>query len=89
MCGHFKVFLSKRLIFLSLFFVFVLGIVCVFTITNLYAQSSGVFNGSVRLGFDNRTCTSAIEGGIRYNSSAGSSGALQYCDGLSWKNWGE
>ena len=74
MCGHFKVFLSKRFMFLSLYLVLVSGIVCVAVAKPSHAQSSSAFNGGVKLDYDSRSCTSAIEGSIRYSSSAGSGG---------------
>lgn len=49
-------------------------------------ETSGSFTeGSIKIGYDNRTCNSALEGSLRYNSAASS---VEVCDGLSWQTWG-
>lgn len=53
------------------------------TATIAYAQASAVMtSGSVQVGYDNRACTPAIEGAIRYNSRADLSGLDAPSDGL-------
>ena len=53
----------------------------------LYAQetSGGFTEGSIRIGFDSRTCDAVLEGSIRYDSAASK---IQVCDSVSWNDWG-
>lgn len=52
-------------------------------------ESSGSFtDGSVQVGFDNRTCVASLEGAIRYNSGGGSGGKIEFCsDGSGSYDW--
>lgn len=43
--------------------------------------SGGFVGGSVKIGYDNRTCVSGLAGSIRYNSATS---CAEYCDGASW-----
>lgn len=47
--------------------------------------SGGFGGGSVKIGYDNRTCDGTLEGSIRYNSSTG---VAEFCDGSSWTSPG-
>lgn len=51
--------------------------------TSLHAQetSGGFAGGSVKIGYDNRTCDGTLEGALRYNTT---SDKLEYCDGNNW-----
>ncbi|GEC36475.1 hypothetical protein JOH52_000822 [Sinorhizobium meliloti] len=44
--------------------------------------SGGFTGGSIRIGYDNRTCNGALEGSIRYNSA--SSCGAEFCHGTAW-----
>ena len=45
-------------------------------------EVSGSFDGgSVKVGYDSRTCSGALEGSVRYNSSTQK---VEFCDGSSW-----
>ncbi|WP_137137929.1 hypothetical protein [Pseudomonas asiatica] len=49
-------------------------------------ETSGNFQGgSVRIGYDSRTCDGTLAGSIRYNSATNT---IQVCDGASWQTWG-
>ena len=49
-------------------------------------ETSGSFTeGSIKIGYDSRTCSSALEGSLRYSSAAD---CIEFCDGLSWQTWG-
>jgi alpha-tubulin suppressor-like RCC1 family protein len=55
-------------------------------VSDAIAQTSGQFDGgSVKIGYDNRSCTFGLSGAMRYNSSAGSAG-IEFCDGSRWTN---
>ena len=48
-------------------------------------ESSCSFEDSIKIGYDSRTCSAALEGSLRYSSAAKS---IEFCDGLSWLAWG-
>lgn len=49
-------------------------------------ETSGSFTeGSIKIGYDSRTCNGSLEGSLRYNSATN---AVEVCDGLSWQTWG-
>jgi len=55
-------------------------------LSGLAQETSGGFGeGSVLVGFDNRTCNAGIEGSIRYNSGIP---AFECCNGTSWASCG-
>lgn len=43
--------------------------------------SADLVGGSVKMGFDNRTCDAMLEGAFRYNSSTS---CTEYCDASNW-----
>lgn len=43
--------------------------------------SGGFADGSIKIGYDNRTCNSSLAGSIRYNSA---SSCAEFCDGSAW-----
>ncbi len=71
-------------LFILIIFLFCMTYVCVASFSTV-SLAQGSFDagasGSVRPGYDNRTCTTAIEGSIRYNSS---STCAEFCDGSNW-----
>lgn len=67
---------------------FVTASLMILTLSTLAAaqETSGNFQGgSVRIGYDSRTCDSTLAGSIRYNSATNT---IQVCDGASWQTWG-
>lgn len=51
--------------------------------------SGGFVGGSIKIGFDNRTCDASLEGTIRYNSGGGAGGKIEFCsDGSGSYDWG-
>lgn len=61
-----------RVVFLLIF---------IFPVAVFAQETSGGFSeGSVLIGYDNRTCTSTLAGAIRYNSAS----SVEFCDGTSW-----
>ncbi len=55
----------------------------VFWVSNAGAQESSASfaNGGIKIGYDNRACSAAIEGAIRYDSSTKCMG---FCNGTAW-----
>jgi len=43
--------------------------------------SGGFADGSIKIGYDNRTCNSSLAGSIRYNSATA---CAEYCNGTGW-----
>ncbi|MCB9991211.1 MAG: hypothetical protein H6867_07495 [Rhodospirillales bacterium] len=74
--------MNRNAFIIMLFFVFGFGLSGL-----VHAQeSSAVFSGgSVKIGYDGRTCDGSLEGSIRYNSSGP---AMECCDGASWASCG-
>lgn len=49
-------------------------------------ETSGSFTqGSIKVGYDSRTCNVGLAGSLRYNSSVPK---MQMCNGSSWQGWG-
>lgn len=65
------------------FMIFVFLFALVFLASHAGAQetSGGFLEGSIQMGYDNRACSGALEGSIRYNSSTLSA---EFCDGTNW-----
>jgi len=52
---------------------------------NLDVLGNGDFNKSVKIGFSSSSCTSEIEGALRYNSN---SKCMEICNATSWEELG-
>ena len=62
--------------------IFVLAILLIPASPALAQETSGGFaTGSIKVGYDNRTCDSALSGSIRFNSAAS---CAEYCNGTAW-----
>ncbi len=60
---------------------FLVSFVFVFAQARAQETSGGFSEGSILIGYDNRTCNGTLEGSIRYNSSILNT---EFCDGTSW-----
>src|SRR5206468_3694725 len=53
--------------------------------SSLQVTGDAQVSGSVKVGADNATCTSAKAGALRWNATAT---AVEFCDGASWRGMG-
>lgn len=62
--------------------IFVLAILLIPVSPALAQETSGGFAmGSIKVGYDNRTCNSGLSGSIRFNSATS---CAEYCNGTAW-----
>jgi hypothetical protein len=62
--------------------ILVLAVLLVPIFPALAQETSGGFtDGSIKIGFDSRTCDNTLEGSIRYNSG---NSCTEYCEGSTW-----
>lgn len=68
------------------FLIFALPLIFGLTTFVVAQETSGNYQGgSIKVGYDSRTCDSSLAGSIRFNSSTNS---VQVCGGVSWTTWG-